>query len=153
MQRRVRSENNVDTDVVMALPTTLVLSILSAVLGMFQFGFNVGVINSVSVFIKEFTNETYVDDDANPTGFSEAKLRSLFSVAVAAYILGGMIGALLGGYVADKFGRRRGLLYVQVFAVQGALLMGLSKYAGSFAMLGRNSIALLKSQQTFQQSF
>ena len=153
MQRRVRSENNVDTDVVMALPTTLVLSILSAVLGMFQFGFNVGVINSVSVFIKEFTNETYVDDDANPTGFSEAELRSLFSVAVAAYILGGMIGALLGGYVADRFGRRRGLLYVQVFAVQGALLMGLSKYAGSFAMLGRNSIALLKSQQTFQQSF
>ena len=103
--------------------------------------------------IKEFTNETYLDEDANPGGFSEAKLRSLFSVAVAAYILGGMIGALLGGYVADKFGRRRGLLYVQVFAVQGALLMGLSKYAGSFAMLGRNSIALLKSQQTFQQTF
>ena len=37
----------------MALSTTLVLAILSAVLGMSQFGFNVGVINSVSVFIKE----------------------------------------------------------------------------------------------------
>ena len=56
-------------------------------------------------------------------------------MAVAAYILGGMIGSLLGGYVADKFGRKRGLLYVQVFSVLGALLMGLSKSAGSFEML------------------
>ena len=62
----------------MALSTTLVLAILSAVLGMSQFGFNVGVINSVSVFIKEFTNETYTNKETNPNGFSEAKLRSLF---------------------------------------------------------------------------
>ena len=92
---------------------TLILAIFSAVLGMFQFGFNMGVINSVSALIKKFTNETYISEE-NRDGFSEEKLGSLFSVAVAVYLLGGMIGALLGGYVADKFGRKRGIIFVQV---------------------------------------
>ena len=92
---------------------TLILAIFSAVLGMFQFGYNMGVINSVSGNITEFINETYISED-NQDGFSDEKLGSLFSVAVAVYLLGGMIGALLGGYVADKFGRKRGIIYVQV---------------------------------------
>ena len=96
-----------------AMALTLVLAIFSAVLGMFQFGYNMGVINSVSGNITEFINETYISED-NQDGFSDEKLGSLFSVAVAVYLLGGMIGALLGGYVADKFGRKRGIIYVQV---------------------------------------
>ena len=94
----------------------LMLTIFSTVLGMFQFGFNGSVLNSVSIFIKEFTNETYVGED-DPDGFSEAKLESLFSVAVSAYLLGGMIGALPAGYVADKFGRKSGIIYVQVLDI------------------------------------
>ena len=96
-----------------AMALTLILAIFSAVLGMFQFGYNMGVINSVSGNITEFINETYISED-NQDGFSDEKLGSLFSVAVAVYLLGGMIGALLGGYVADKFGRKRGIIYVQV---------------------------------------
>ena len=36
--------------------------------------------NSFSIVhsIKEFTNETYTNEETNPNGFSEAKLRSLF---------------------------------------------------------------------------
>ena len=68
---------------------------------------------------KEFTNETYyvVDEGDNDNAPGEGvgpSVDFLFSVAVAAYILGGMVGSLLGGFVADKFGRQRGLLYVQV---------------------------------------
>ena len=69
--------------------------------------------------MKEFTNETYYVDegDNDSPGEGGPSVDFLFSVAVAAYILGGMVGSLLGGYVADKFGRQRGLLYVQVCAM------------------------------------
>ena len=91
----------------------LFAAIFSAVLGMFQFGFNTGAINSPSEAIKNFINESYTDED-NINGFSKEKVDTLFSLAVSAFPVGGMIGGLTGGYVADKFGRKRGLLYVQV---------------------------------------
>jgi len=121
----------------------LYAAIFSAVLGMFQFGFNTGAINSPSEAIKNFINESYIDED-NVNGFSREKVDTLFSLAVGAFLVGGMIGGLTGGYVADKFGRKRGLLYVQVFSVLGALLMAFSKSANSFEMLaiGRFSIGL-----------
>ena len=90
---------------------TLIAAIFSAVLGMFQFGFNTGAINSPSKAIKNFINESYEDSVG---GLSKGKADTLFSLAVTAFLVGGMIGGLTGGYVADKFGRKRGLLYVQV---------------------------------------
>lgn len=119
----------------------LIAAIFSAVLGMFQFGFNTGAINSPSEAIKNFINESYEDSVG---GLSKGKADTLFSLAVTAFLVGGMIGGLTGGYVADKFGRKRGLLYVQILSVLGALLMGFSKSANSFEMLviGRFSIGL-----------
>ncbi|XP_059086366.1 glucose transporter type 1-like [Tigriopus californicus] len=116
----------------------LALAIFSAVLGMFQFGFNTGVINSPGVHIKAFINETGDGE------YSEAKVETLFSLAVSACLVGGMIGGLSGGWLADKFGRRQGLWYTQVFTIVGSILMGFCEMAGSYAMLfiGRFSIGI-----------
>ena len=46
-----------------------------------------------------------------------------------------MLGGLSAGYVADRFGRRRGLLLVQSFSAAGVALMGACEVAGSYEML------------------
>ena len=57
------------------------------------------------------------------------------SLVVASTLVGGMLGGLSAGYVADRFGRRRGLLLVQSFSAAGVALMGACEVAGSYEML------------------
>ena len=92
--------------------------------------------------MKEFTNETYYVDegDNDSPGEGGPSVDFLFSVAVAAYILGGMVGSLLGGFVADKFGRQRGLLYVQVSVQMSVCCNPLIR---SYALCGQNSFSSL----------
>ncbi len=104
----------------------LYVSIFSAVLGMFQFGFNTGAINTPQKFIEAFINASHVERTGDGR-YSEAEVGSLFSAAVAAWLVGGMISALTAGLAADKLGRRRGLLYAQALSVIGAALMAASK--------------------------
>ena len=56
-------------------------------------------------------------------------------MVVAATLVGGMLGGLSAGYVADRFGRKRGLLIVQSFSSVGVVLMGSCEVAGSYEML------------------
>ena len=56
-------------------------------------------------------------------------------MVVAATLVGGMLGGLSAGYVADRFGRKRGLLLVQSFSALGVVLMGSCEAAGSYEML------------------
>ena len=62
-------------------------------------------------------------------------MTTLFSFAVAITLVGGIISGLSAGFVADRLGRRRGLLFVQAFSVSGAALMGLADVAASYEML------------------
>lgn len=52
--------------------------------------------------IKEFYNETYVDRFGD---VSDQYVTFTISLTTALFIPGGMIGAFLGGLLADKFGR------------------------------------------------
>merc|ERR1719158_2646055 len=60
------------------------------------------------------------------------------------FVVGGLFGSLSGGFIADRFGRKRGILYTQFFSILGAILMGCSKQAESYEMLiiGRLVIGL-----------
>lgn len=93
------------------------LSIFAAVLGMFQFGFNTGVINSPQKYIEQFIKDSYAE---RGTEFdSDDTISLLFSVAVSVCLVGGMIGGLSAGYVADRFGRRNAIWGTQWFSVVG----------------------------------
>lgn len=109
------------------------LAIFTAVLGMFQFGYNTGVINAPQGSIEAFLVTTF------ETRY-DLKLRSedsktFFSMAVSICLIGGTIGALSGGFLANKFGPKRSIIIVQVFSLSGALCMGICKEANSYELL------------------
>jgi len=111
----------------------LALSIFTAILGMFQFGFNTGVVNAPEAAIKQFINDTYMDRYEEK--IEESNLVLIFSLAVNAFVVGGMIGGLSGGWLANKVGRKNGLLYSQALSLTGAILSGCSKPAGAYEMI------------------
>ncbi|EYB83059.1 hypothetical protein Y032_0344g3089 [Ancylostoma ceylanicum] len=58
-----------------------------------------------------------------------------WSVAVSIFAVGGMFGGLISGWLADKVGRRGGLLYNNLFAFIAAAMMGLAKPLGVYPMM------------------
>jgi len=117
----------------MAVPPYLALSIFTAVLGMFQFGFNTGVINAPRTQIENFIGKVYEERYGEEI---EKSFKSLiFSLAVNGFVVGGMIGGLSGGWLANKLGRKKGLLYSQSLSLIGAILSGCSEPARSYEMI------------------
>lgn len=102
----------------------LLFAVSAAVLGMLQFGFNSGVINSPRTFIENFIREQY---DASPS--------LIFSIIVSIFAVGGMVGCPLASWLAEKRGRKNALIINALVGVVGAVLMGFSKIASSVEML------------------
>uniref|UniRef100_F7IFU4 Solute carrier family 2, facilitated glucose transporter member 3 n=1 Tax=Callithrix jacchus TaxID=9483 RepID=F7IFU4_CALJA len=120
----------------------LIFAITVATIGSFQFGYNTGVINAPEMIIKEFVNNTLKNKKNAPP--SELLLTSLWSLSVAIFSVGGMIGSFSVGLFVNRFGRRNSMLIVNLLAVTGGCLMGLCKMAESVEMLilGRLVIGL-----------
>ncbi|XP_035111528.2 solute carrier family 2, facilitated glucose transporter member 3-like [Callithrix jacchus] len=111
----------------------LIFAITVATIGSFQFGYNTGVINAPEMIIKEFVNNTLKNKKNAPP--SEMLLTSLWSLSVAIFSVGGMIGSFSVGLFVSRFGRRNSMLIVNLLAVTGGCLMGLCKVAESVEML------------------
>jgi SP family galactose:H+ symporter-like MFS transporter len=87
-----------------------------AALGGLLFGYDTGVISGAVLFItKQFALSTF------PT-----------ELVVAVVLLGAAFGALTGGRLADKLGRRLTLLLTSIIFILGALICA---FAGSLSML------------------
>ena len=78
----------------------------------------------------------------------------IFSITVAMFAIGGMIGGFGGGFVANRYGRKRGLLVNNLMGVVGAVFMACSKSALSYEMLifGRLIIGLNCGQPSLSLS-
>lgn len=122
----------------------------------FQFGYNTGVINAPGEVIKRFINQTSYErnnlsrsdcvntTEPNQACIKESTVELLWAFTVALFAVGGGIGGFCNGFVADYFGRKKGLLLNNVFGIAGALLMGLAKPFKSYEMImiGRFIIGL-----------
>ncbi|XP_038047453.1 solute carrier family 2, facilitated glucose transporter member 3-like [Patiria miniata] len=125
------------------LTVPLVFATASAVIGSsLQFGYNTGVINNPKLVIQGFFNET--EERRSGNAMPDDKNDFLFATAVAIFAAGGMVGSLVAGPLADRFGRKGTLLLNNFIALAAALLMGLSKVAWSYEMLiiGRTIVGL-----------
>ncbi|XP_018907720.1 glucose transporter type 1 isoform X2 [Bemisia tabaci] len=108
-------------------------TILASMLGMFQFGYNTGVINAPEKNIKDFMKDVYKSKYSED--ISEETVQFLYSFAVSIFAIGGMIGGFSGGLIANKFGRKGGLLLNSFVGIAGASLMGFAKFFHSYEMI------------------
>ncbi|XP_039285954.1 glucose transporter type 1 isoform X22 [Nilaparvata lugens] len=108
-------------------------TILASMLGMLQFGYNTGVINAPEVNIENFMKDVYKDRYGED--IHEESVKLLYSLAVSIFAIGGMLGGFSGGMIANKFGRKGGLLLNNVLGITGACLMGFTKVSHSYEML------------------
>ncbi|XP_072047277.1 solute carrier family 2, facilitated glucose transporter member 3-like [Amphiura filiformis] len=116
-----------------SITPSLVFATISAIMGSLQFGYNTGVINNPQSVIQEFFNET--NYKRSGSYMPEEKERFLWSTTVAIFAVGGMMGSFLAGPLADRLGRKGGLLLNNLLALVAGAFMGLSKIAGSYEML------------------
>ncbi|XP_060066457.1 solute carrier family 2, facilitated glucose transporter member 3-like [Ylistrum balloti] len=112
----------------------LAFAIASCTLGSsFVVGYSTGVVNEPAEVIQDFYNSTYYD--RNGEYMSSSLLTLLWSFTVSIFAIGGMIGGLSGGYVANRFGRKGGLIRNNILNLVGSALLISSKFAKSYEML------------------
>lgn len=102
------------------------ISSLVGLIASFQYGINIGVVNAPS-----FSNGN--DDDDNCSGDDRSECVIFhghtsfeWTLVVSIWILGGAFGAMMGGGLADKFGRKKTMLGVSALTAVGGLVQAIS---------------------------
>ncbi|XP_046895505.1 solute carrier family 2, facilitated glucose transporter member 5-like [Hypomesus transpacificus] len=108
-------------------------TLISAFGSSFQYGYNVAVVNSPSLFMKQFYNTTYLERYGRP--MEDTFLTLLWSLSVSMYPLGGFLGSLLVSPLVNKLGRKGTLLFNNIFSIVPAIIMGVSEIAKSYEII------------------
>ncbi|KAJ8916729.1 hypothetical protein NQ315_013933 [Exocentrus adspersus] len=122
---------------------TLAFAIAASALGSsFQHGYNTGVLNNPKDIISEWIGNNMGNRTGTET--SQETVTLVFSIMVAIFCVGGMIGGAVTGLIADKFGRKGGLLLNNILVILAAICLGTAKSAGSYELiiLGRFIIGI-----------
>ncbi|XP_051928022.1 solute carrier family 2, facilitated glucose transporter member 11-like [Hippocampus zosterae] len=113
---------------------TLALTVCSAAIGgTFQYGYNISIINSPTSYIQKFINTTYAARSG--IGLATTHVTLVWTLIVSAFPLGGLLGALLAGPMAVRFGRKNSLLFNNSFLLVATILVLLCRIARSFEMI------------------
>ncbi|KRZ51834.1 Solute carrier family 2, facilitated glucose transporter member 3 [Trichinella nativa] len=121
-------KNNTDQ-----LTCWLAFSIFAATFGCsFIFGYNIAVINTPQVVIQQWINETLIEKNQT---WTQSEMDSVWALIVGIFPFGGFIGGMLSGLVADKVGRRNGMLLNNIFAILAVSVMSVTQYTTSYICL------------------
>ncbi|XP_019763407.1 solute carrier family 2, facilitated glucose transporter member 1 isoform X2 [Dendroctonus ponderosae] len=121
----------------------LAFAIAASALGSsFQHGYNTGVLNNPAKIIEQWINATKTERDTVIP--SQENITLIFSFMVAIFCVGGMIGGAITGFVAERFGRKGGLLLNNILVLLAVICMSSSKAAASYELiiLGRFFIGI-----------
>ncbi|KZC08711.1 Solute carrier family 2, facilitated glucose transporter member 1 [Dufourea novaeangliae] len=112
----------------------LAFAIAAAALGSsFQHGYNTGVVNAPQELIENWISNLKMNRTGVPTKQSEVTM--IWSIAVSIFCVGGMIGGSLVGSIADRFGRKGGLLLNNILVLLTVIFEGCAKAAKSYEMI------------------
>lgn len=112
----------------------LAFAIAAAALGSsFQHGYNTGVVNAPQQLIEDWISNLKMNRTGVPTKQSEVTM--IWSIAVSIFCVGGMIGGSLVGSIADRFGRKGGLLLNNILVLLTVIFEGCAKTAKSYEMI------------------
>lgn len=117
-------------------PSTKILALAvcsAAIGGTFQYGYNISIINAPTSYVQAFINDSYTERWGS--GLQSTQVTLVWTFIVSVFSLGGLFGALLGGPLSIRFGRKNTLLLNNVFLFAGAILVLTCKRAKSFEML------------------
>uniref|UniRef100_A0A8D0BRW3 Solute carrier family 2, facilitated glucose transporter member 5 n=1 Tax=Salvator merianae TaxID=96440 RepID=A0A8D0BRW3_SALMN len=114
-------------------PVLASVALVAAFGSSFQYGYNVSVINSPELFMKDFYNETYYERTGEP--MDDSLMTALWALTVSFFPLGGYFGSLMVGPMVNKCGRKGTLLINNVFSIVPAILMGISRVAKTFEVI------------------
>ncbi|XP_072523412.1 solute carrier family 2, facilitated glucose transporter member 11 [Salminus brasiliensis] len=113
---------------------TLTLTVCSAAVGgTLQYGYNLAIINAPTTYIQRFINETCVERWG--TSLEANQMILLWTFIVSAFSLGGLLGSLLAGPMAIRFGRKQTLLMNNSFLLISAFMALSSRSVRSFEMI------------------
>ncbi|KAL8180672.1 UNVERIFIED_CONTAM: hypothetical protein K2H54_030761, partial [Gekko kuhli] len=101
--------------------------------GNFLIGFQVSVITYPSEDIKKFINATWIERYDSP--LHQKTLSLLWSLVVSVYCVGGLLGCLLSGPLAMRYGKKRSFMISDLIIIAAALLIGCSRMARSYEMI------------------
>ncbi|XP_012350790.1 solute carrier family 2, facilitated glucose transporter member 1 isoform X3 [Apis florea] len=126
--------NLVQEDKKLGLNGRLAFAIAAAALGSsFQHGYNTGVVNAPQQLIENWISDLKTNRTGQVTKQSEVTM--IWSIAVSIFCVGGMIGGSLVGSIADRFGRKGGLLINNILVVLTVIFEGCAKTAKSYEMI------------------
>ncbi|XP_006557784.1 solute carrier family 2, facilitated glucose transporter member 1 isoform X6 [Apis mellifera] len=112
----------------------LAFAIAAAALGSsFQHGYNTGVVNAPQQLIEDWISNLKMNRTGQVTKQSEVTM--IWSIAVSIFCVGGMIGGSLVGSIADRFGRKGGLLINNILVLLTVIFEGCAKTAKSYEMI------------------
>jgi len=99
----------------------LVAAILHGVVGAFLYGYNITCLNTVQTTLQSDCCGKYVG-------------KTSFGVISSMYMVGGFVGAMVGGRLSDKFGRKKFLLGTDVIVIIGGVMFYFVSYTKSYGL-------------------
>ncbi|KJH49451.1 MFS transporter, SP family [Dictyocaulus viviparus] len=105
--------------------STLAAAVTSVTLASFQFGYHIGCVNAPGGLITDWIIQSHREKYNVTLDKQSADLT--WSTIVAVFGVGGAIGGLISGFIADKCGRRNGLLCTNVLVFVATAMMAFVK--------------------------
>lgn len=96
-------------------------------------GYNIGVMNSPADYMKIWCNETLIQ--RYNLHMTKDELKTLWSLIISIFLIGGCIGSIAGASLADKWGRKASLLCCGVMLSVSSILFYLCRIVGSVEIL------------------
>ena len=111
----------------------LINTLFASSLGMSLVAMHFSLLNNPQMEIEEFIKTTFYERYGKE--LNDQMANTYFSFLTSIFFAGCMVGTLcLGGYAANKYGRRKSLIYVQAAVIIGTLLAGGSKFMNSYEL-------------------